>query len=164
MVLQYGTLTSTRPHLEYGATVWNPHFNKTALRVWCYSMEPSLQHLETSMALQQDRTSMVLQYGTLTSTSMVPVWNPHLEYGATVWNPHFNKTALEYGATVWNPHFKKTARRLKYGATVWNPHFNKTALNKRWCYSMVLQYGATVWNPHFKKTALRVWCYSMEPT
>ena len=28
MVLQYGTLTSRRPHLEYGATVWNPHFKK----------------------------------------------------------------------------------------------------------------------------------------
>ena len=36
-----------RPHLEYGATVWNPHLNKAALRVWCYSMEPSLQQGRT---------------------------------------------------------------------------------------------------------------------
>ena len=36
-------MAMVRSHLEYGATVWNPHFKKIALRVCCYSMEPSLE-------------------------------------------------------------------------------------------------------------------------
>ena len=42
-ILKQLFVAMVRPHLEYGATVWNPHFKKTSLRVWCYSMEPSLQ-------------------------------------------------------------------------------------------------------------------------
>ena len=37
------SVVMVRPHLEYGTTVWNPRFNKTALRVGYYSMELSLQ-------------------------------------------------------------------------------------------------------------------------